>query len=128
VAPAAHFKDLCLDARDHQAVADWWCTALGYERVRDPDGGERPADQAVPIADPTGAGPLIWVNPVPEEKVVKNRLHVDVTGSTEELLALGARLLRRRGGDISWDVLADPEGNEFCAFAPDGAQGGAPGS
>nr|WP_269799589.1 VOC family protein [Geodermatophilus chilensis] len=35
-------KDLCLDARDHQALADWWCAALGYVR--------RPADR--PTSDP----------------------------------------------------------------------------
>jgi hypothetical protein len=116
----ARFKDLCLDARDHQALADWWCAALGYER-RYPagQGEERPAGWPVPIHDPAGTGPLIWLNPVPEPKTVKNRLHVDVVGDTAELLALGAVLLRRRGGDIAWDVLADPEGNEFCVFAPE---------
>ncbi|MEU7783798.1 VOC family protein [Amycolatopsis sp. NPDC049159] len=34
------------------------------------------------------------------------------------LLALGATLIRERGGDVDWDQLADPEGNEFCVFAP----------
>jgi hypothetical protein len=46
-------------------------------------------------------------------------MHHDVVGDTDALLAAGATLLRRRGGDIGWDVLADPEGNEFCCFAPD---------
>jgi hypothetical protein len=41
-----------------------------------------------------------------------------VPARTEELLALGATLVRKRGGDIEWDILADPEGNEFCAFTP----------
>ena len=120
-APVARFKDLCLDARDHQRLADWWCRVLGYRRLSDLDPaeyGDRPRAQPVPIADPAGAGPLIWVNPVPEAKVVKNRMHIDVTGDTEALLAAGATVLRRRGGDIRWDVLADPEGNEFCCFAP----------
>jgi hypothetical protein len=45
-------------------------------------------------------------------------MHVDVVGDRSALLAAGARLLRERGGDIEWDVLADPEGNEFCCFAP----------
>jgi Glyoxalase-like domain len=110
----ARFKDLCLDARDHQALADWWCAALGYRR-RDPD---RPADWPVPIVDPAGAGPLIWLNPVPEPKTGKNRMHLDVVGDTAELVALGAVVVRARGGDIRWDILADPEGNEFCAFTP----------
>ncbi|GAA0798324.1 VOC family protein [Spirilliplanes yamanashiensis] len=114
---AARFKDLCLDAADHQALADWWCAALGYVRHE----GEAPGDPSgpVPIVDPAGRGPMIWLNPVPEPKTVKNRLHFDVDGDTGALLAAGATLVRARGGDISWDVLADPEGNEFCCFAPE---------
>ena len=68
--------------------------------------------------DPTGAGLLIWIVPVPERKTVKNRMHIDVFGRTQELLDAGATLVRARDGEIEWDVLADPEGNEFCAFAP----------
>jgi hypothetical protein len=49
---------------------------------------------------------------------VKNRLHLDVTGDKAELLGLGATLVRARDEDIEWDILADPEGNEFCVFAP----------
>lgn len=45
-------------------------------------------------------------------------MHLDVFGDRAELLALGATLLRERGGDIEWDVMADPEGNEFCVFTP----------
>lgn len=55
---------------------------------------------------------------VPEPKTAKNRVHWDVIGSTEELIARGATLLRRRDEEIRWDVLADPEGNEFCVFNP----------
>jgi hypothetical protein len=110
----ARFKDLCLDASDHQRLADWWCGALGYVRS-DPD---RPAEAPIPIVHPGGDGPLIWIAPVPEPKTVKNRMHVDVWGDTEELLAMGATVLRRRDEEIGWDVLADPEGNEFCVFVP----------
>ena len=114
----ARFKDLCLDANDHQAQADWWCGVLGYRRKDDVDGRERRrADWPVPIVDPSGSGPLIWIVPVPEAKTVKNRMHVDLFGDTQAILALGATLVRARGGDIDWDVLADPEGNEFCVFA-----------
>ena len=116
----ARFKDLCLDARDHQALADWWCDAMGY--VRDVESGEqRPPEKSVPIVDPTGRGPLIWVIPVPEHKVVKNRVHLDVLApdletSTNEALALGAR----KQGDVvleddgAFQVLLDPEDNELC--------------
>lgn len=115
----ARFKDLCLDANDHQALADWWCAAIGYRRRDDIDGRpRRDPTWPVPIGDPAGRGPLIWVVPVPERKTVKNRMHLDVVGDTAALVAAGAVLVRPKGGDIEWDVLADPEGNEFCCFAP----------
>jgi len=125
----ARFKDLCLDALDHQALADWWCAALGYVRrdeVEPPEEGwTRPTEWPVPIVDRSGAGPLMWIVPVPEPKIVKNRMHFDVLGDTQALLAAGATLVRRRDantepeGAIEWDVLADPEGNEFCVFTPE---------
>jgi len=114
----ARFKDLCLDANQQQVLADWWCGVLGYVRRDELDGREKqPADWPVPIVDPQGRGPLIWIVPVPESKTVKNRMHMDIYGDTQQILAAGARLVRARGGDIEWDVLADPEGNEFCVFA-----------
>ncbi|MDK1474664.1 VOC family protein [Streptomyces sp. 549] len=117
---AARFKDLALDAVDHQSLADWWCAALGYARRGAPSGTLPPAPEwPVPIHDPRGQGPLIWLNPVPEPKTVKNRMHLDVWGDVDELLALGATLVRRRTAESEWDVLADPEGNEFCVFRPD---------
>ena len=124
----ARFKDLCLDALDHQALADWWCAAIGYVRrdsLEPADDEPRPLDWPVPIVDPSGAGPLMWIVPVPEAKIVKNRMHFDVVGDTATLLTAGARLVRQRDADtepdgaIEWDVLADPEGNEFCVFTPE---------
>jgi hypothetical protein len=111
----ARFKDLCIDAGDHQAQADWWCAALGY--VRRASAEPRPPQWPVPIEDPAGDGPMIWINPVPEPKSVKNRMHLDVVGDTAQLLGLGATLVRARDDEIDWDILADPEGNEFCVFA-----------
>ncbi|WP_410577048.1 VOC family protein [Amycolatopsis sp. lyj-108] len=70
---AAVFKDICLDANDHQALADWWCAA---------------------------------------------RIRSDTARSTPELVAAGAKLVRARDGEVEWDVLEDPEGNEFCVFTP----------
>lgn len=115
----ARFKDLALDALDHQALADWWCAALGYLRREPPTGHrQRPPEWPVPIYDPTGHGPVIWITPVPEPKTVKNRMHLDVYGHTDEILELGATLVRRHRERVDWDVLADPEGNEFCVFTP----------
>jgi hypothetical protein len=122
----ARFKDLCLDALDHQKLADWWCAAIGYVRrdqledAQTPEDDEpRPPDWPVPIVDPTGVGPLMWIVPVPEPKIVKNRVHFDVLGDTAALLAAGATMVRMREDDIEWDVLSDPEGNEFCVFTPE---------
>ena len=118
----ARFKDLCLDANDHQMLAAWWCDVLGYQR-RTPDDPDdpawvRPPEWPVPIVDPTGAGPLIWIVPVPEAKTVKNRMHIDVFGDVAEIVGSGARIVLPRGDDREWDVLVDPEGNEFCVFTP----------
>ncbi len=124
----ARFKDLCLDALDHQTLADWWCAALGYVRrdvVEPEEDWTRPLDWPVPIVDPSGGGPLMWIVPVPEPKFGKNRMHFDVVGDTAALLTAGARMIRPRDADtepdgaIEWDVLADPEGNEFCVFSPE---------
>ncbi len=49
---------------------------------------------------------------------MKNRMHLDVVGDREELLAPGATLLRARDDETAPDDLADTEGNECCVFAP----------
>ena len=114
MAAPARFKDLCLDARDHQAMADWWCAALGYVRR----GADRPRTDPVAIEDPTGTGPAIWVNPVTEPKTVESRVHLDVGGDAAAMQAAWSTLLRARDAEIGWDVLAGLEGNQFCCFAP----------
>jgi hypothetical protein len=54
---------------------------------------------------------------VPEPKTVKNRIHWDVTvPDMAPLVAAGATVLRKPDDEVRWYVLADPEGNEFCAF------------
>ncbi len=57
---------------------------------------------------------------VPEPKTVKNRIHWDVTvAAVDDLVKAGATVLRPQDDEIRWTVLADPEGNEFCAFVKD---------
>ena len=61
---------------------------------------------------------LIFV-PVPEGKTSKNRLHIDLNPENQEaeverLTGLGARRIDIGQGDVTWVVMADPEGNEFC--------------
>jgi predicted enzyme related to lactoylglutathione lyase len=109
---------LAVDAVDPEPVARFWCQVLGWQVVeRDDDG--------VSIAPADGAWPTIDVLRVPERKTVKNRLHLDLRadGSTAEqevdrLVGLGARRVDvGQSPNVSWVVLADPEGNEFCLLS-----------
>ena|SRR5579875_1479921 len=121
---ASRLRDICFDCADQHRVARFWAEALGYT-MPPPDPGDTPDD---PVAlDPPDGGPRIWFNKVPEQKVVKNRVHLDITmpdaGELERLQHLGARVLREmrdEEGALWWTVMADPEGNEFCAFPPKG--------
>jgi hypothetical protein len=105
---------LTLDCADPQALAAWWAEVLG--------GSLRPAEYGPKLRGAAGFPWPEWLfRAVPEPKTVKNRIHWDVTldGPTPDaLVARGATVLREPGGDISWWVLADPEGNEFCGFKP----------
>lgn len=105
----AAFKDLCIDANDVSVMSAFWAGALALRHKTKDDG------DAVLVGPSDGH--TVWVNAVPEPKGVKNRVHLDVlTAATAELEALGARVLRPEGDDLRWSVMADPEGNELCAF------------
>jgi len=103
--------EVVVDSADPVVIASWWAERYGCEVCHDQDRGFSWID---------GAPGMPWAmvfQSVPEPKTVKNRMHWDVWGETQSLLSVGARLLRSRDGEIDWDVLADPEGNEFCVFA-----------
>jgi len=124
---ASTFTELAIDCADPDSLARFWCEVLGYEvlgvdddgvvTIGSPlarDGGNRPG----PVP------PTLAFAPVPEGKTVKNRLHMDLSPTDREqdeevrrLLDLGARRVDVGQGDVSWVVLADPEGNEFCVLA-----------
>ncbi len=109
---------IAIDAVRPQVVAEFWCAALGWEVV-DADA------EGISIAAADGTWPTIDVLAVPETKNVKNRLHLDLRAdgcSTAEelqrLIELGARRVDvGQGPEVSWVVLADPEGNEFCLLS-----------
>jgi catechol 2,3-dioxygenase-like lactoylglutathione lyase family enzyme len=93
------------------AQAAWWQAVVGGVVVDD----ERGFSWLEQIPD----APFFSMDfvGVPEPKTVKNRVHIDVTtDDVDALLSHGATLLQPRGGELGWDVLADPDGNEFCAF------------
>jgi len=122
--PAQRLYEVGVDAVDPTAIARWWAEVLGG-RCADgadgadgdvcdaSDGGEWTAVEEIPGAPFES---LVFAR-VPEPKTVKNRIHWDVdVADVAELAARGARVLREPDDEISWTVLADPEGNEFCAF------------
>jgi len=110
------------DCAQPERVARFWCEVLGYVVQ----------DAGSACVDPSGAGPRLYFQRVPEGKVVKNRVHLDVRVGTglagddrvaaleaecARLVALGAvrvRLLRADGENESCLVMRDVEGNEFC--------------
>ncbi|CAM5549521.1 VOC family protein [Streptomyces tanashiensis] len=142
------------DAHDPRALSSFWRDALGYVHpgppgVELPEGADPlaawdeflarigvPEDQRntrSAIEDPEGEGPRVFFQQVPEDKVAKNRVHLDVRAAPglqgeermaaleaacDRLVGLGAKRVRRfepappmSGGHI---VMTDPEGNEFC--------------
>lgn len=121
-----------VDCQDIAAQARWWADTLDWRIVYE-DAHEvaviRPDRSVEPVpADRWASQPpgLVFV-PVPEGKVVKNRLHIDLapyvdddqSAAVERLVARGAtRVDVGQPDDVSWVVLADPEGNEFCVLRP----------
>lgn len=113
----AAFRDLCIDAVDPAPVGAFWAEVFG-RTVEDAGQGGGSSNDVYLQAGPDG-GPSIYVNGVPEPKTGKVRLHIDVTlepgQEISQLLALGATIVSAPG-EVRWWVLADPGGNEFCAF------------
>jgi hypothetical protein len=112
--PEERLYEVVVDAADPAAQAHSWADVLGGRVEADED----PDDPGFGVAGIPGA-PFEYLvfGSVPEPKTVKNRIHWDVsTADVGLLVERGATVLRERDGDIRWTVMADPEGNEFCAF------------
>jgi len=133
-----------IDCADPTALAPFWAAALGYIVQPPPEGHasweaflhesgvpETEWNALSAVVDPDGSGPRILFQRVPEPKIVKNRVHLDVNAggrdetdderrrlvvrTVERLETLGATVYREfeeRGEH--WVVMQDPEGNEFC--------------
>ena len=113
---ASKFTELIIDCRDPAMLGRFWAAALDYEITEEDDDG-------VFIEGPEGSGPGLLFSASSEPKTEKNRLHIDVNPTdrdqaeeVERLIGLGARRIDIGQGDQSWEVLADPEGNEFCVL------------
>lgn len=110
--PDYRLYEIVVDSAAPHEIAGWWAEVLGARLGEDHEHGW------CWLEDLDGVPFEGWVFvPVPEPKTVKNRIHWDVT--TEDvstLVTAGATLLRGPVEGEEWSVLADPEGNEFCAF------------
>jgi catechol 2,3-dioxygenase-like lactoylglutathione lyase family enzyme len=117
---------VAIDCADPDRLAAFWIEVLEYVRVDLSIGSEWSQ-----IKDPEGVGPYLLFHRVPEPKVTKNRVHIDIRvrppGSSDDiarpyveaevrrLVGLGATHLRTDDDeDDYYAVLQDPEGNEFC--------------
>jgi predicted enzyme related to lactoylglutathione lyase len=101
-------------------VGYFWSAALGWPLVWD-------QDEETAIRAPDGTGAFItWGGPPLPPKTAKNRLHLDIAppaggdqqAEVERLVSLGATRIDIGQGDVSWVVMADPDGNEFCVLTP----------
>lgn len=141
------FWQLTIDCADPARLTGFWAKALGYQpeppasdtpwysHYREFLGGEQAFDDR--LFDPSGEGPPLWFQQVPESKAGKNRLHLDlyptgrdrtltmeqrtavVEAKVDELTRIGASVARRERLEDPVDpryfvVMHDPEGNEFC--------------
>ncbi|WP_460807703.1 VOC family protein [Nocardioides salsibiostraticola] len=114
----SRIANIAIKAVQPRRVADFWCEVLGWQVIEEDD-------DLISIGAADGTSPGIDVLQVPGPKAGYNRLHLDLradgspTGAElERLLALGARPADvGQGSDVSWVVLADPEGNEFCLLS-----------
>jgi Glyoxalase-like domain len=110
--PPARVFALCVDSAEPEALARWWASVIGGEIGPGPDGTPRWLHGAAGLDEIT----MKFVR-VPDERVVKNRWHWDVTtDDLEGVVAAGATVVRAPDDEIHWSVLIDPQGNEFCAF------------
>jgi hypothetical protein len=110
-----------IDCADPRGLAEFWMKALGYEVTSD-------HDAFMVLTPPTdGHGPRLSLQKVPEPKIGKNRVHLDISApagdrpaEVQRLVGLGAAVVDEHVmPGFAWTVLADPEGTVFCVGAPE---------
>ena len=114
---------VAFDCKDALLLSDFWSAVLGYTKE---DWSE---EFGAMVYCPDGTGVKIIFLPVPEQKLVKNRVHLDVKtedstreAEVERLVGLGAKEIESKtlttdAWTITWTIMQDPEGNEFCVSA-----------
>ena len=128
---------IVFDCVDASPLARFWAAALGWSvapydeaelaRLRAEGVDEPEEDPSVLVEPPEGSDlPTIFFTEVPEDKMMKNRVHLDLVADAaieddvERLRQLGAtvRNWAEEDGNV-WAVMQDPEGNEFCVLPPE---------
>ena len=112
---------LVLDCADLERAATFWSTVLGYRRA-----GDETSTIYLSLVPETGQGFELLLQKVPEASSQKNRVHLDLrtpdlAAEVGRVVSAGARLLTRdpiEEAGWRWQVLADPDGNEFCVLQP----------
>jgi Glyoxalase-like domain len=129
----SRFSEIVVDCERPKALAEFWCSALGYRVLDEQDGLVEIGPPEVSTEDDWAewtarlrrepVPPTIIFIVVPEAKATKNRVHIDLnpvdTSPAEEverLIALGATKADIGQGDVHWTVMRDPEDNEFCVL------------
>ena len=130
----SRLTETAIDCADPMRLAEFWCAALGYQvlHVEDDEefveiGPERSERTDAEFLEAVRRGPVpssVTFAKVPEAKTVKNRLHLDLSpidcSQAEEVARLEGLGARRadvgQGDDVSWVVMEDPQGNEFCVL------------
>ncbi|MEO7061263.1 MAG: VOC family protein [Lapillicoccus sp.] len=128
---ALRWYSTVIDSHDVAALARWWAETLSWSVVYEDDDevslapGWVDADTLARVPWER-VGPGLTFVPVPETKATKNRLHIDLAPHTsDDRDALVAGLVSRGAAradvgqpdDVTWTVLTDPEGNEFCVLS-----------
>lgn len=124
---ASRLTEVIFDCHDLELMTSFWCAALGYERVHSGDGWIAIRGSGLDLTDAvlieSAQPPALAFVLVPEDKILKNRVHGDLTpidcsqeDEVSRLVSLGAKRIDIGQIDTSWIVMADPEGNEFCVM------------
>ena len=115
---------LTIDCHDPKLLGEFWGEVLGWQVTHESD--------TEFVVEPPAGSPLQNVAPdilflkVPDKKVVKNRLHLDLrpddrdaeVDRIKKLGAVNVEIGQSQDPNVTWVVLADPEGNEFCVLQP----------
>lgn len=129
----ARIADIVFDCAHPAALARFWAAALDDYEIAPYDEDELERLRGMGVFDVeddpsvllVGSGPRVFCQRVPEDKVAKNRVHIDLAcddehAEAERLVALGARRLEHQPPPEDRLVaLADPAGNEFCVSGRD---------